>query len=166
MRVLMVNAFHWLKGGVERTLFDETRWLEAAGHEVAHFATADPRNLPSRFSRHFAPAADFSEDVPAWRQLPQLPRSIWSGARRTCDRGPARGVAAGRGARARAEPSPHALGARRRCSARRAAGDDAPRLQAVVHESPAVRTRRACASAAAGDITGTRRPWAVSSTRT
>ena len=78
MRVLMVNAFHWLKGGVERTLFDETRWLEAAGHEVGHFATADPRNLPSRFSGHFAPAADFSEDIPAWRQLPQLPRSIWS----------------------------------------------------------------------------------------
>jgi len=80
MRVLMVNAFHWLKGGVERTLFDETRWLEAAGHEVAHFATRDPRNLPSRFSPHFAPAADFSEDIPAWRQVPQLPRSIWSAA--------------------------------------------------------------------------------------
>jgi glycosyltransferase involved in cell wall biosynthesis len=78
MRVLMVNAFHWLKGGVERTLFDETRWLEAAGHEVAHFATADPRNLPSPFARHFAPAADFAEDVPAWRQLSQLPRAVWS----------------------------------------------------------------------------------------
>ncbi len=78
MRVLMVNAFHWLKGGVERTLFDETRWLEAAGHEVAHFASADSRNVPSRFARHFAPAADFTEDVPAWRQVPQLPRAIWS----------------------------------------------------------------------------------------
>ena len=80
MRVLMVNAFHWLKGGVERTVFDETRWLEAASHEVAHFATADPRNVPSRFSRHFAPTADFAEDVPAWRQLRQLPRAIWSDA--------------------------------------------------------------------------------------
>jgi glycosyltransferase involved in cell wall biosynthesis len=78
MRVLMVNAFHWLKGGVERTLFDETRWLEAAGHELAHFAIADPRNAPSPFARHFAPAADFAEDSPAWRQLPQLPRAIWS----------------------------------------------------------------------------------------
>lgn len=78
MRVLMLNAFHWLKGGVERTLFDETRWLEAAGHEVAHFATADARNRPSPFARHFAPAADFGEDTPAWRQLPQLPRAVWS----------------------------------------------------------------------------------------
>jgi glycosyltransferase involved in cell wall biosynthesis len=80
MRVLMVNAFHWLKGGVERTLFDETRWLEAAGHEVGHFAIRDARNAPSRFARHFAPPADFSEDLPAWRQLPQLPRAIWSAA--------------------------------------------------------------------------------------
>lgn len=78
MRVLMLNAFHWLKGGVERTLFDETRWLEAAGHEVAHFATADVRNRPSPFAAHFAPAADFGEDTPAWRQLPQLPRAVWS----------------------------------------------------------------------------------------
>ena len=78
MRVLMLNAFHWLKGGVERTVFDETRWLEAAGHEVAHFATADARNRPSPFARHFAPAAEFGEDTPAWRQLPQLPRAVWS----------------------------------------------------------------------------------------
>lgn len=78
MRVLMVNAFHWLKGGVERTVFDETRWLEAAGHEVAHFATQDPRNRASRFARHFAPAADFGEGTPAWRQLPQLSRAVWS----------------------------------------------------------------------------------------
>src|ERR1043166_2093280 len=78
MRVLMVNAFHWLKGGVERTVFDETRWLEAAGHEGGHFATRDPRNCESRFARHFAPAADFGEGTPAWRQLPQLARVLWS----------------------------------------------------------------------------------------
>lgn len=78
MRVLMLNAFHWPKGGVERTLFDETRWLEAAGHEVAHFATRDARNRPSPFAEHFAPAAAFGEDTPAWRQLPQLPRAVWS----------------------------------------------------------------------------------------
>jgi glycosyltransferase involved in cell wall biosynthesis len=78
MRVLMLNAFYWMKGGVERTMFDETRWLEAAGNAVAHFATADPRNRPSPFARHFAPAADFGEDAPAWRQLPQLARAVWS----------------------------------------------------------------------------------------
>ena len=78
MRVLMLNAFHWLKGGVERTVFDETAWLGRAGHEVAHFAIQDARNVPSPFAKHFAPAADYSESTPAWRQLAQLPRAIWS----------------------------------------------------------------------------------------
>jgi len=78
MRVLMLNAFHWLKGGVERTVFDETAWLERAGHEVGHFAIRDARNVPSRFAEHFAPAADYSETTPAWRQLSQLSRALWS----------------------------------------------------------------------------------------
>ena len=79
MRVLLVNAFHYLRGGVERTYLDESRWLAAAGHEVAHLAIRDPRNLPSPTASHFAPAADFGEGAPALRQLAQLPRAIWSG---------------------------------------------------------------------------------------
>jgi glycosyltransferase involved in cell wall biosynthesis len=79
VRVLLVNAFHYLKGGVERTYLDEARWLAAAGHEVAHFATRDARNLPSPTASHFAPAADFGEGTPAARQLAQLPRALWSG---------------------------------------------------------------------------------------
>ena len=78
MRILLVNAFHYLKGGVERTYLDESRWLTAAGHQVAHLAIRDPRNLESPTAAHFAPAADFGETSPAWRQLAQLPRVMWS----------------------------------------------------------------------------------------
>ena len=78
MRVLLVNAFHYLRGGVERTCLDESRWLAAAGHEVAHFAISDPRNLPSPTAGHFAPPADFGEGAPTLRQLAQLPRALWS----------------------------------------------------------------------------------------
>jgi len=77
MRVLLVNAFHWLKGGVERTYLDESRWLAAAGHDVAHFAVRDPRNLPSPTAKHFAPPADFTEGG-GLAQLAQLPRVFWS----------------------------------------------------------------------------------------
>ncbi len=77
MRVLLVNAFHWMKGGVERTYLDESRWLTNAGHEVGHFATRDPRNLPSPTSRWFAPPADFTEGG-GLAQLAQLPRVFWS----------------------------------------------------------------------------------------
>jgi glycosyltransferase involved in cell wall biosynthesis len=78
LRVLLVNAFHYLKGGVERTYLDESRWLSAAGHDVAHLAIRDPRNLPSPTSAYFAPPADFGEGAPALRQLVQLPRALWS----------------------------------------------------------------------------------------
>jgi glycosyltransferase involved in cell wall biosynthesis len=78
MRVLLVNAFHYLKGGVERTYLDESRWLAAAGHEVAHLAIRDPRNLPSPTAEHFAPAVDFGEGAPLGRQLAALPRAMWS----------------------------------------------------------------------------------------
>jgi glycosyltransferase involved in cell wall biosynthesis len=78
VRILLVNAFHYLRGGVERTYLDESRWLMAAGHDVAHLAIDDERNLESPTAAHFAPAADFGENASAWRQLAQLPRAIWS----------------------------------------------------------------------------------------
>ena len=84
MRVLLVNAFHYLRGGVERTYFDESRWLAAAGHEVAHLAIRDPRNLPSPTAAHFAPPADFGAGVPALRQLALLPRAAWSAPAARC----------------------------------------------------------------------------------
>src|SRR5512138_1198622 len=78
MRVLLVNAFHWLKGGVERTYLDESRWLAAAGHEVAHFATRHENNAPSPKAEYFAPPADFTEGGPELAQLALLPRVLWS----------------------------------------------------------------------------------------
>lgn len=79
MRVLLVNAFHYLKGGVERTYLDESRWLAHAGHEVTHFATRHPDNEPSPTAEFFAPPADFSEGGSALAQLALLPRALWSG---------------------------------------------------------------------------------------
>ena len=78
MRVLLVNAFYYPRGGVERAVIDETRWLAAAGHEVAHFAIQDPRNLASPTARFFAPPADYSEGAPLGAQLALLPDAIWS----------------------------------------------------------------------------------------
>jgi glycosyltransferase involved in cell wall biosynthesis len=78
MRILLINAFHYLRGGVERTYLDESRWLSARGHDVAHFATRDPRNLPSPTAEHFAPAADYGEQAGVATQLGQLSRAIWS----------------------------------------------------------------------------------------
>jgi glycosyltransferase involved in cell wall biosynthesis len=78
VRVLLVNAFHYLRGGVERTYFDETRWLAAAGHQVAHLSTRDPRNLPSPTAHLFAPGADFGEGVSVTADPSRWTRVLWS----------------------------------------------------------------------------------------
>jgi glycosyltransferase involved in cell wall biosynthesis len=77
VRILLVNAFHYLRGGVERTYLDESRWLAAAGHEVAHLAIRDPRNLESPTAALFAPPADYAEGAGA-RGPGQIERLIWS----------------------------------------------------------------------------------------
>lgn len=60
LRVLMVNKFHYLKGGSETYHFAVGEALEAMGHEVAWFAMEDPRNLPCRQSEHFVSASDYT----------------------------------------------------------------------------------------------------------
>lgn len=61
MRILMASKFWYLRGGLERVMFDEVAWLEEAGHEVAHFSTAHPDNLPSTWSEYFAPYIELGE---------------------------------------------------------------------------------------------------------
>jgi glycosyltransferase involved in cell wall biosynthesis len=78
VRLLLVNAFHYMRGGVERAYFDEARWLGEAGHEILHFATQDPRNRDSPTSRYFAPAADFGEHAPLASQLSRIHHLVWS----------------------------------------------------------------------------------------
>jgi glycosyltransferase involved in cell wall biosynthesis len=80
VRVLLVNAFHYPRGGVERTYLDASRWLAARGHDVAHFAIRDPRNLASPTARHFAPAVDYGEGAPLAAQVVGLPAALWSRA--------------------------------------------------------------------------------------
>ncbi len=60
LKVLMVNKFHYLKGGSETYHFAVGESLEAMGCDVAWFAMEDPRNLPCRQSKYFVGAADYT----------------------------------------------------------------------------------------------------------
>lgn len=54
MKVLLINNFHYRKGGSETVYFNTGRMLEAAGHEVVWFSLQDEKNLPCEQSRYFA----------------------------------------------------------------------------------------------------------------
>lgn len=61
MRVLVANKFWYLRGGLERVMFDEVEWLVDSGHDVAHFSTTHPNNMESEWSDYFAPYVELGE---------------------------------------------------------------------------------------------------------
>jgi glycosyltransferase involved in cell wall biosynthesis len=63
LRVLMVNKFHYLRGGSETYHFAVGKTLEAMGNEVAWFAMEDPKNLPCAQSKYFVPSSDYNGKV-------------------------------------------------------------------------------------------------------
>lgn len=71
MRILLINKFHFLKGGAEKVYLDELALLRGAGHEVHCFAMADPRNLPAGGDEEF-----FVSNVD-----PGAPGNPWQAAR-------------------------------------------------------------------------------------
>jgi glycosyltransferase involved in cell wall biosynthesis len=59
MRILMVNKFHHMLGGVERYIGELTLLLEHEGHEVIPFAMAHPANDPSPYEHYFVSSLNF-----------------------------------------------------------------------------------------------------------
>jgi glycosyltransferase involved in cell wall biosynthesis len=63
MKVLMVNSFHYLRGGAERCCFDLSALLEANGHRVIPFSMRHPRNVPTPYDDYFVSAIDFPTEL-------------------------------------------------------------------------------------------------------
>lgn len=53
MKVLLVNKFHYMKGGSERYYFTLAEGFKKLGHEVIFFAMQDEKNIPCGQSRYF-----------------------------------------------------------------------------------------------------------------
>ena len=78
LRILMVNKFHYLKGGSETYHFAVGESLDRAGHEVAWFAMEDPDNLPTRWSKYFVSASDYTGKSSPLRKLRDGARLVYS----------------------------------------------------------------------------------------
>lgn len=58
MKILLVNKFHYMKGGSERYYFTLAEAFKSLGHEVIFFAMQDSKNLPCPQEGYFvSPAA-------------------------------------------------------------------------------------------------------------
>ena len=60
MKVLLVNKFHYIKGGSETYYFSLGELLEKRGHQVIWFSMKDDRNLPCAQSEYFVNHVDFN----------------------------------------------------------------------------------------------------------
>ncbi len=64
MRILLVNKFHWLKGGSEKYYFELGSLLKEYGHEVAYFSMKDDRNIKTGDKEYFVESSDMNSKNP------------------------------------------------------------------------------------------------------
>lgn len=60
MKVLLVNKFHWLKGGSEKYYFELGELLKKHGHEVAYFSMEDEKNIKTGDKEYFVKSSDMN----------------------------------------------------------------------------------------------------------
>lgn len=79
MKVLLINNFHYRKGGSESVYFNTAALLRRAGHDVVFFSFDDPQNEPCREQEFFVrkggllrSAADYFYNCSAARSLDRL----------------------------------------------------------------------------------------------
>lgn len=53
MKILLVNKFHYLKGGSEKYYFTIADTLKAMGHDVVYFSMHDEKNIPCKQDKYF-----------------------------------------------------------------------------------------------------------------
>ena len=61
MKILLVNKFHYLKGGSEKYYFELGDLLKEHGHEVAYFSMEDEKNLKTCQKEYFVKSIDLNK---------------------------------------------------------------------------------------------------------
>ncbi|MFH0988287.1 MAG: glycosyltransferase family 4 protein [Parcubacteria group bacterium] len=61
MKILLINKFHYLRGGSERVYFQTKEVLEKNGHQVVCFSMKDGRNVASGQEKYFADNVDLTD---------------------------------------------------------------------------------------------------------
>ena len=69
MKILLVNKFHYIKGGSETYYFGLGELLKEKGHEVIYFSMKDDRNFPCGQEGYFTEHVDFNGKMDKIRML-------------------------------------------------------------------------------------------------
>lgn len=61
MKILLINKFHYMKGGTETFHYNLAEELKAFGHEVIYFSMQDERNIPCDQDKYFVSNIDYNK---------------------------------------------------------------------------------------------------------
>lgn len=61
MKILLVNKYHYLRGGAERAYFDTASILTERGHSVAFFSMDHPQNQSTPWSKFFVSGVEYGD---------------------------------------------------------------------------------------------------------
>ena len=78
MKVLMVNKFHYIKGGSETYYFALKRLLESKGHEVIDFSMQNEKNFDSPYANYFVENVDYNGEMGAGKKIKAALNIIYS----------------------------------------------------------------------------------------
>lgn len=78
MRIILVNKFHYMKGGSETYYFGLAEGLRRLGYEVHFFAMQDPKNLPCEDSDFFVSPKDYNGPTSIKRKLSEARSLVYS----------------------------------------------------------------------------------------
>lgn len=78
MKILMVNKFHYIKGGSETYYFALKRLLEENGHTVVDFSMEDEKNFPCQYSEYFVKNTDYANSPGIREKLRAATNIIYS----------------------------------------------------------------------------------------
>jgi glycosyltransferase involved in cell wall biosynthesis len=78
MKILLIDKFHYIKGGAQTYYFTLKKILEQNGHEVAVFSMKDDKNESSIYEKYFIEHIDYNQNNNLIVKLKQAFKMIYS----------------------------------------------------------------------------------------
>lgn len=79
MKILLVNKFHYRRGGSERAYLDTGRILESHGHTVAYFSMQHPNNIETPWKKYFIKNREYNRDhYSVWKKISLALDILWN----------------------------------------------------------------------------------------
>jgi len=77
-KILLVNSYHYRRGGADVVYLEQGRLLRQMGWGVAEFAMRHPKNEPSAYAEHFSEEIEYGHDYSAFTKLRHAVKIIYS----------------------------------------------------------------------------------------